>query len=129
MSVIKFYYFELRLYLFPPGICCLFDESSSHLIPTSYGECKKVILGDQAILTYDGVSKFKWLKFYFSQVFPLVRKGGLVFIKVAKTSQFIYAQNLNGRFVSNAFVVEILSSNNLSVLAGSGNLYITMIPD
>lgn len=127
ISILKFYYFELRLYLFPPGICCLFDESSSHLIETSFGECKKVLLGDQVILTYEGVSRFTWLKFYFSQVFPLVRKGGLVFLKVAKRSQFISNQKLKNKCTGEDLVAEILASNNSNVLAGSANLYITMM--
>ena len=41
-SVIKFFYFEIRLYLFPPGVCCLFDESQSSLIKNSFKECKKI---------------------------------------------------------------------------------------
>ena len=129
ISILKFYYYELRLYLFPPGICCLFDESSSYFIESSFRECKKVILGDQAILTYDGVSSFAWLKFYFLKVFPIVRKGGLAFIKVAKNSKFIANQNLKTKHLGSDLISEVLASNNTNILAGSGNLHITMVSD
>ena len=122
ISILKFY-FELRLYFLPPGICCIFDESSSDLAETTFHECKKVILGDQVILGYKGGSRFSWLKFYFSSVFPVVRKGGLVFIKVASGSRFMSQQILVTTGSSRGIVDKILASNESNIFAGSESLY------
>lgn len=129
VSMIKFYYFEIRLYLLPPGMCCFFDESSSSLIKKSFGECKKVFLGDQVIVNYGGTSRYSWVKFYFSEVFPIVRKGGLVFIKTTKMAKFISKNNLRLSVSNIDLLHAILKSNKTSVIAGAGNLYVSDILD
>ena len=128
-SMIKFYYFEIRLYLLPPGMCCFFDVSSSHLIKESFGECKKVFLGEQVILNYGGTSRYSWLKFYFADVFPIVRKGGLVFIKTTERSKFISKNNIKLGVSNIGLLREILHSNKTNVIAGSGNLYVSDISE
>ena len=69
------------------------------------------------------------LNFIFLKVFPIVRKGGLAFIKVAKNSKFIANQNLKTKHLGSDLISEVLASNNTNILAGSGNLHITMVSD
>tara|TARA_B100000989_G_C19528378_1_gene468195 strand:- start:518 stop:1585 length:1068 start_codon:yes stop_codon:yes gene_type:complete len=128
-SVIKFFYFEIRLYLFPPGVSCLFDESHSSLIKNNFKESKKIFLGDQIILNYKDNSLYSWLKFYFEEVFPIVRKGGLVFITINKNSNFIFKKKLQSSISNLDLLYELIESNKTNVIAGSVNLYVPKILD
>ena len=124
ISNIKFYYFEVLLYIFPPGICCVMDESNDLLIDRCYRECMKAILGDQIILTYEGTSKIKWLQFYLNQVFPIVRKGGLVFIRSSSKAQYITKKCISFDGSYNNIIEKILASNKTQSFMGAANIYI-----
>ena len=67
--------------------------------------------------------------FYFSEVFPIVRKGGLVFIKTTKMAKFISKNNLRLSVSNIDLLHAILKSNKTSVIAGAGNLYVSDILD
>jgi hypothetical protein len=124
ISNIKFYYFELSLHIFPPGLCCVINESRRSQVDRYYKACRKVILGDQIILDYDGESVFNWLRFYFCKVFPVVRKGGLVFILSSNKARFISNVSILSDTPTTGVLKRILEANQKIGLMGAANIYL-----
>lgn len=122
ISNIKFYYFEILLYLFPPGLCCIFNKSDRPIIDSYFSQCKKVYLGDQLIIKFSSFSRISWLKFYLNQIFPIVRKGGMVFVEVS--DNFLLFKNKKKPIhnsISNS-MMEIIKAGQLRTIFGQVNI-------
>ena len=74
-------------------------------------------------------SLYSWLKFYFEEVFQIVRKGGLVFITINKNSKFIFKKKLQSSISNLDLLYELIESNKTNMIAGSANLYVPKILD
>ena len=79
-SIIYFFYTEFILRLSPLGICLVFNNKDEDICCEIFNKFKLLLITKQIIIKYDGKNIYEWLFFYFSKVFPTVRKSGLVCI-------------------------------------------------
>jgi len=124
ISNIKFYYYEFLLYVFPPGLCCIINESEGPRVDVYFCELKKAVLGDQKILTYQGDSKIDWLLFYFREVFTIVRKGGLVLVLSSAEEKSISRIKMHSSSSQEEIFAKFLESNNKRNIMGMANIYL-----
>ncbi|MDC1359607.1 hypothetical protein N8292_03825 [Gammaproteobacteria bacterium] len=124
ISNIKFYYFELMLYLYPPGLCCVFHPENRQIIDFCFNQCKTVYLGDQMIIKFDSASRLSWLRFYFRNVFPIVRKGGMVFVETSKNTSFFKTKEILITKSKKEIITEIFKSSQRGIFLGSTSISI-----
>jgi hypothetical protein len=76
---IRFFYYEAKLRLLPPGML-LFGYKDTEVAKNIFNSLRLIVLGDALYKKCSCDSRIKWWIFYMRNVYPIVRKQGLVFL-------------------------------------------------
>ena len=123
-SSIEFFYFELLLRLFPPGICVVFDNKNKDICFSTYNQFKNLIINSHRLIEYEGSNIFEWIIFYFVKIYPIVRKCGFVFIISNQKNNILKSKILNINKMNNDLSKEILLAYKKHNILLHSNLFI-----
>ncbi len=76
---IRFFYYEAKLRIFPPGLLLLVNRDTE-FTRKIFSAMQLIVLGGSVYTAYPNMSKLKWWFTYARDIYPIVRRQGLVFV-------------------------------------------------
>ncbi len=112
---VEFFYRELNLRLFPPGLFIICNKSIKNNVNLFNLLKKTAIMGQQSlILNFYNINKLKYIYCYFKFVWPIVRKHGLVICVSDKKffkKKIIYRNKLSNSNLVKSILIEYKKTN------------------
>lgn len=122
---IRFYYCEAKLRLLPPGLLLLADRDTE-VSKDIFNSLELIVLGASLYKKFSCDSRAKWWVYYIRNVYPIVRKQGLVFLILdGKDTRFNYCQKIEVVEPMKGLMRKILSAYKKNTIIGRANVFVS----